>query len=383
VHCWALLAVVFGVGFEELDLDERDDADSEFPVMVKSTRSKQKSATVRSRLRIRTRLRLAVHRVWPPKPKPLILMYHRIADVPIDPWDLAVSPFNFEEHLQLLKRTRSPLPLTDFVHKLLTATLPPNAVALTFDDGYVDNLVAGKPRLTTADVPATVFLATGYLNCAEEYWWDELARLILSESGPQRFELVVRGKALRLDLGTEPTAREDGTKRAASLSKRRAALRTLYQALQPLDEEERRPFVAKLRSMFARRNDDARLGRAMSSEEVRALITDGLVTIGAHTLTHPMLSVLGAAACHREISESRRACETLSGAPVAAFAYPYGDFDEEAREAVRAAGFAFACSTRIGPVMGTSDLFALPRFQVPNVGGDALELALRSASAPN
>ena len=131
--------------------------------------------TIRSRLRIRTRFRSAVHRFWPPKPKPLILMYHRIADEPIDYWGLAVSPVRFEEHLRVLRRTRHPLPLAEFFRKLIAGTLPQTAVALTFDDGYVDNLVAGKPRLAAADVPATVFLTTGYLDRLEPFWWDELA----------------------------------------------------------------------------------------------------------------------------------------------------------------------------------------------------------------
>ena len=157
--------------------------------------------SIRSRLRISTRLRSVVHRIWPPKPKPLILMYHRVADDPIDHWGLAVSPCRFEEHLQVLRATRHSLPLTEFVRALVAGTLPPDAVALTFDDGYVDNLVAAKPRLAAADVPATVFVTTGYVDRSEAFWWDELARLILPEGGPQSFELVIRGEPLRLDFG--------------------------------------------------------------------------------------------------------------------------------------------------------------------------------------
>ena len=56
----------------------------------------------------------------------------------------------------------------------MAGTLPLDAVALTFDDGYVDNLVFGKPRLEAADLPATVFLATGYIDRFEPFWWDEL-----------------------------------------------------------------------------------------------------------------------------------------------------------------------------------------------------------------
>jgi peptidoglycan/xylan/chitin deacetylase (PgdA/CDA1 family) len=308
-------------------------------------------------------------------------MYHRIADDPGNHWGFAVSPANFEEHLRVLRRTRHPLPLTDFIRKLMAGTLPPAAVALTLDDGYVDNLVAGKPRLAAADVPATVFLATGYLDRCEPFWWDELTRLILFGNGPKIFEVVICGASLRLDLGAEPPARADGTTPASSLTKRREAAWTLRHALRFIGEEERRPIVAKLRSNFTAHDWPADLGRAMTSDEVRALAADGLVTIGAHTVTHPVLPKLETAACDREIKESKAVCESLVGVPVASFAYPYAALDAKVCEAVRAAGFAFACSVQRGPVLTTSDAFALPRIHVHNWDGDAFERDLRSASA--
>jgi peptidoglycan/xylan/chitin deacetylase (PgdA/CDA1 family) len=317
----------------------------------------------------------------PLKPKPLILMYHRIADEPIDPWGLAVSPARFEEQLQVVCRIRHPLALTEFVRHLLAGTLPANAVALTFDDGYVDNLVSGKPRLAAADVPAIVFLATGYIDGPERFWWDELARIVLLESNPQSFDLTVGNESMRFDFGTEPTEREDGAPSAPSLEKRHAALWTIWQTLRRLEDDERRSIILKLQLMFVGRDYRTGLSRAMSREEVRALVADGLVTIGAHTVTHPVLAGLGAAACHREVTESKLVCEALTGAPVMAFAYPYGDFDNAAREAVKNAGFTFACSTQRSPAIATSDVLALPRIHVPNLDGDEFERALRLASA--
>jgi peptidoglycan/xylan/chitin deacetylase (PgdA/CDA1 family) len=141
-------------------------------------------------------------------------MYHRIADDPVDHWRLAVSPARFEEQLHVLRRTRNPLPLVNFVRHLMARTLPANAVALTFNDGYVDNLVAGKPRLAAADVPATVFLATGYVDRPVGFWWDELARLILLETGPVSFDLVVRGESMHFDRPGHRIVRARGRHRA-------------------------------------------------------------------------------------------------------------------------------------------------------------------------
>jgi peptidoglycan/xylan/chitin deacetylase (PgdA/CDA1 family) len=331
--------------------------------------------SVRSRLRIRTRLRNVFRRVWPPRPKPLILMYHRIADTQIDPWELAVSPPRFEEHLDLIRRTRHPLALNDFIRRLTAGTLPPNAVALTFDDGYVDNFIAGKPRLAEADVPATVFLTTGYLDRLEPFWWDELASLILCESPSSVFEVVLGGKTMFFDFSSSSQDRESEV-----LKRRRAALQAIWQSLRVFEDEERRSVMAKVRSDFNVRDHPANLGRAMTDSEVRALMADGLVTIGAHTVTHPVLSAVGAAACRREITVSKWACEALVGVPIAAFAYPYGDFDAQAREAVKAAGFKFACSTQPGPAGAASDTFALPRIHISNMDGDEFERVLRLAT---
>jgi peptidoglycan/xylan/chitin deacetylase (PgdA/CDA1 family) len=325
-----------------------------------------------NRLGIRTRLRSVVRRIWP---NPLILMYHRIADDPVDHWRTAVSPGHFEEHLYVLRRTRRPLPLTDFVHNLMAGTLPSNAVALTFDDGYVDNLVAGKPRLAIADVPATVFLTTGFVDRPGEYWWDELVRLILLGSGPQYFELTVQRETMSFDLGAETPARTNGTIGVASLP-RQTALKTLWQVLRRLDDEERESIMTELRSKFIC-NERLNKGRSMTREEVQALVSDGLVTIGAHTVTHPVLSTLTPDASRREITDSKCACEAIIGAPVMSFAYPYGDFDDKAREAAKLAGFRFACSTQHGPAVATSDIFTLPRIHVQNWNGDEFERALR------
>ncbi len=306
-------------------------------------------------------------------------MYHRIEDDPVDYWGLAVSPANFEEHLRVLRGTRRPLPLSEFVSNLVAGTLSPDAVALTFDDGYVDNLINAKPRLAAAEVPATVFVTTGYTDSYEAFWWDELAKLILHGNAPQLFTITICGESLQFDFGVESPACDSGNTSIASLHKRRTALWTLRQALRPLLNDERRQIMNTLRSTLTWPGRQKSLGRAMTSEELREIISDGLVTIGAHTVTHPMLSTLNTAACCSEITESKLSCETLIEAPVTAFAYPYGDFDVKSREAVKAAGFTLACSVERGTVNTASDIFALPRIYVPNLDGEAFERCLRSA----
>jgi peptidoglycan/xylan/chitin deacetylase (PgdA/CDA1 family) len=313
---------------------------------------------------------------------PLILMYHRIANELTDPWGLAVTPAHFEEHLDALRRTRFPLRLSQFVRQLVAGTLPEHAVAVTFDDGYADNLLVAKPQLAAADVPATVFLATGYLDRPGEFWWDELARLLLLEDGPGDLELVVRGLRMQFDLGTEHPDRSS-TWRAwtAPRTARHVAYMRIWETLRRLNEDERNGLMSNLRSAFSNDHALSGAGRAMINDEAKALISDGLIEIGAHTVTHPLLTELEPADRSRELEDSKAACERLIGRPVPAFAYPYGDLDPHVRSAVVSAGFGYAVSTVDQPVSANFDLFSLPRLQVLDCDGEVFERTVLVTSA--
>ena len=81
------------------------------------------------------------------KPAAVILMYHRISDTAIEPNWLAVSPANFTQHIQYLRQAYHPMRLTDLVERVKRCSLPERAVAITFDDGYSDNLTHALPVL--------------------------------------------------------------------------------------------------------------------------------------------------------------------------------------------------------------------------------------------
>jgi peptidoglycan/xylan/chitin deacetylase (PgdA/CDA1 family) len=331
-------------------------------------------------MRLRRGLSWIMRHARPAQAQPVILMYHRIADEPVDPWGLAVSPSHFEEQLQVLRRARYPVPLSDFVRRFIAGTLPAHAVALTFDDGYADNFLAGKPRLEAADVPATVFFATGYIGSPAQFWWDELAQLVLIESGPRNFDVVVGDQLMHFELGYDVTAPPNDTWRARSppLTRRHEAYLAIWQALRALRDKERNSVMTQLRCIFSDSGSSQRVrGRAMTRDEARALATGGLIAVGAHTVTHPQLSGLGVDARRREIVESKATCEALIGGHVPGFAYPYGDLNNEVRSAVEEAGFVYACSTREAFVKLATDIFVLPRFHVQNLNGDKFEQMLR------
>jgi peptidoglycan/xylan/chitin deacetylase (PgdA/CDA1 family) len=113
--------------------------------------------------------------------------------------------------------------------------------------------------------------------------------------------------------------------------------------------------------------------RCLTAEEVRELAEGDLVEIGAHTLTHPVLSSLSAERQEEEIAGSKRWLESLTGKTIASFAYPYGKknhYTAQTVSTVQAQGFACACSNFGGLVTQISNRFALPRFQPMDWDGD-------------
>src|SRR5690242_345176 len=104
----------------------------------------------------------------------LVLMYHRVVALASDPQLLGVSPGNFAEQLEVLRKTARPIPLAHMVESLRKGQPAQRSVVLTLDDGYADNHVNARPLLERYEVPATVFVTAGHLSSDRELWWDEL-----------------------------------------------------------------------------------------------------------------------------------------------------------------------------------------------------------------
>ncbi len=310
-------------------------------------------------------------------------MYHRVADLRVDPWDLAVHPDRFAAQVAVLRDTRLPLAMSEFVARAQAGTLPRHAVAVTFDDGYADNLRQARPRLAAAGVPATLFLATAFVGQGLEYWWDELARSILERNDALDDAVVVAGAVWRLRLDTAADAAGDSASwraAAAPRTDREQMYYALWERLRTLRAATRDEAMQALRVALrppAPRPDDLPLTAA----EVRDLAADGLFEIGGHTASHPVLPALTHAERRREILDGRQACERLTGRPATGFAYPHGANDADSRAAVAECGFEWACTTHARPVPAGADLYALPRVGVGDWDASTFAAALEGASA--
>ena len=302
-------------------------------------------------------------------PGPAILMYHRIADESFDPWALAVSPANFADQLEWIARERTPLPLEEFVELNRKGKLPRKAIALTFDDGYACNSDTAAPLLERFNIPATIFISPELIERGEEFWWDELARIVLSHDARN---LSVAG--VNVALGEPDTGDCDwpgGQPRTA----RQRAYREVWSKLHGRAPAEIAAEMALLRNqagVSAKARDSHRL---LTAREIRSLSSSGPVTFGSHAMSHPSLPTLSLQEQSREIEGSVSACEALTGEPPRTFAYPYGDHEPSLEPLVKRAGFVCACLADGWFVTANSNPFALPRIFAGN--WDARQLALR------
>jgi peptidoglycan/xylan/chitin deacetylase (PgdA/CDA1 family) len=313
-----------------------------------------------------------------------------------DPQLLCVTPEHFAEHVELIAESYEPLPLQHLVASLREGELPPRAVTITFDDGYADNLAAAKPVLERHRVPATVFVASGWIGADRPFWWDELEILLLWPGRlPPVLALEIGGEPLRWELGDDAAYTPEAAAARSGWTvldrhdpgPRQRIYRELATRSRALDERARERVLDSLRTVVER--SDAAEGeppRPLTLDELRRLADGDLVDIGAHTVTHPTLSELEPAEQHEEIWGCRKQLESALGRRVASFAYPFGgarDFDRTTALIVRDAGFDHACANVSSRLGRGADLFRLPRVLVRDCGGAELARMLADLDPPH
>lgn len=291
------------------------------------------------------------------RPRGLVLLYHRVVTIESDPQWLAVAPERFSAQMEILAREFRPMPLREMLEAARKGRLPKRAVSVTFDDGYADNLHLAKPILEKFEVPATVFVATGMIGQAREFWWDELGALLLDDPRSAHWHVLQPGS----DTPSQATYREScGRIRTMPVEAREAML------------DEIAATIGTLRS-------GRESHRVMTADELRLLAQDGLVEVGAHTVNHPVLSSLDPASQQEELSGSKRQLEEIIGRPVPTFSYPFGttdDYNAASVAAAREAGFECGCSNFEGPVNARVNPFEVPRYLVRDWSGDEFKRRL-------
>ena len=287
-------------------------------------------------------------------------MYHRIDRDPFDPWGTVVDPAKFAEHLSWLSKSRTVLPLSEFAERHRQRELPPDAVAITLDDGYACNAHLAAPLLERFGAPATIFLPFETIESGRPFWWDEVEEIVFESDADS-----LRVHEREIALGEKRSDDRHWQAGAAPRTPRQVAFRRVWDALweRPSDLQQS---VDNLTDQISHAPRSPAKKRPMTPEEVRTLAASPSIEIGSHTLTHPWLASLASAERAHEISGSVGRGEELAGRRPKALAYPFGNFDAECERLAEEAGFICACSTEDKPVTASSRLSALPRMQVGN-----------------
>jgi peptidoglycan/xylan/chitin deacetylase (PgdA/CDA1 family) len=274
-----------------------------------------------------------------------ILIFHRVLPEP-DPL-LPDEPCQrrFHQVMSWISQWFNMLPLEDAIALLKSDQLPERAAAITFDDGYADNLIHATPILKRHGLHATFFIATGFLD-GGIMWNDQIIEAVRKSTAP-----AIDGAFLC--LGWLPLQ---------TLPEKRAALARLIPAIKHLLPDERTRMVGHIVDAC---HVELPRDLMLTSKQLLALRSSGM-GIGAHTVSHPILARLDSDAARREISDGRNYLEKLLGERVALFAYPNGkfgaDYNEEHVHMVKSQGFSAALSTNWGTAGSKSDIFQLPRF---------------------
>ena len=271
-----------------------------------------------------------------------ILAYHRVLDRTEGEADwfdealVSASVQEFREQMRFVKERFEVLNfagLGDWLDRATRAARP--AVMVTFDDGYRDSYEIVYPILREMGVPGTVFLATGYVETGDVFWWDKVVYLI---------NHATRSSIL---LPTRPPV-------SFSLRNRYDRARTAQRVLSLLkripDEERLRILEALPRMVGAALDPEVTRRLTLRWSEVEAMSRDG-IEFGSHTVTHPVLTQAAADLLQFEIGTSKRAIEERIGRPVIAFCYPIGgklSFNEQVKAVVARNGYRFAVTYRYG-----------------------------------
>ena len=284
-----------------------------------------------------------------------ILAYHRVFDIgeettfSFDPDLVSASCAAFTWQMQYLRDRHHPITFQTLLHVMDgKEELPSRPVIVSFDDGYDDNYLNAFPVLRSLEMPATIFVSTGYIGSGKPFWFDLVAHIM--HHAPAGILTV---KALGINLSLD-----------ASRDSRRMAASRVVGALKRVSNAQRLDILAWLEREYgaAVRVADFRLSRPLDWNQIREMSAAG-IEFGSHTVSHPILSRLDDGELQQELAQSKRRLEQELNKPAPVLAYPVGGPEEFNDKVVRA---AIAVGYRLGVsyMPGVNRLGAMDRFRV-------------------
>jgi peptidoglycan/xylan/chitin deacetylase (PgdA/CDA1 family) len=273
-----------------------------------------------------------------------VLMYHRVLTVdeaknyPLP--GLVMPELAFRHQMEQLASRCEVVPVGEALERLEAKGRRDRLVAVTFDDGYLDNHEVAAPILDRLGIRATFFVTTGFIQGGGPLWFDRAARLF-ERARHRPGGGTSPGLRTLLDV---PTAKAWVTR------------------LKDLDPAARREAMAEVESRLGP-GEDSGAYRPMTAEQLHALADRGH-EVASHTVTHPILTQLDPDRIAAELTEARATLEEWVGRRVVGLGYPNGSHDDRVVKAAVAAGHAYACTVDPGIHTSGGDRMRIPRIDV-------------------
>lgn len=315
----------------------------------------------------------------------LILMYHRIADLSPDPWQISISPSNFEAHMNVLKKYCQIVTMQGMRENLRRLPFGKKEAVVTFDDGYAANFHYAKPILERQEIPVSFFITTGVIGSHEEFWWDVLEQIILeSKVLPELFEIEFSETRYRWQINSNNRQeRLTYTDEIVKIPENDTLISAgrlyfvLWKILSKFSPQAKKETLEKI-ALWAGQKPTPRTDYLpMSSEELTKLGYSRLFEIGAHTVNHPFLSLLSVEEQKEEIQRSKQCLEEILHKPIVSFCYPHGDYSAYTPELVKDLKFKNACTVVGRAVSRNDNPYLLPRLEVLNWNGEQFEQRIK------
>ncbi len=315
----------------------------------------------------------------------LVLVYHKVGDgsrgAPDGTWragfERGIARDRFESHMRFLRDVMHPIPLTELAERVRQGEHPPpGSIAVTFDDGYRDNFTRAHPILMKHRIPATIFVATAFIESKEVFWWDRV------------YDLFRRTKEHDLDLARVPPlaarVRDLAHTRLSLSTPRRRILsaEAVIGMMESSSPDSLENALAALRNALrVTESEPTSFDPTLTWGQIEEMSRRG-ISIESHTHTHPFLSSLSPERVEEELHTSRAILEQRTGRKVYGLAYPGGRagmYTDTTMSGARRAGYRYACVAEPGDVGSDSDPFAIRRVPVGDEPISALAHRLLSA----
>ena len=286
---------------------------------------------------------------WCTKARKVVVTFHRVYREPAElaPFDScpAVSIGFFRQCLHYFHQRFEVVGLAELMNATPESKLP--KLAVTFDDGWLDNYQNAFEVLQEYDLPATIFMTAGKLASAQPFWQQRLGKY---------FERAQAQPGGALDRSLRDIV---GIRTLERLSV--ARFMEVVVSWKSLIPEQIDASLEELGHACPEANDSKRC--FLNEDELREMARNN-VAIGSHTMTHPILTRLAPERVDWELRASKAALEKTLGAPVELLAYPNGAYTQAISEQAGEIGYRFACTTHEGTVKQNTVPTMVPRIDM-------------------